>query len=509
VPHGSATGSVDPDSAIDAAPADGPALTRPTPVTDVGWPDANPGGARPHPALAAPAAPAPADPAPAPRGTVDGSGGAPPAPAAPADPTAPVGPAPAAHDPAPPALPVTPAPLPQSARARIGFNHHDLDGWTVTVHGGTEPGKGSVRPGSALLHEGDSFLVGLERAFVMPERPAPLVFSYTDLAFDTSDPDSVNDAFEASVVDAQGHPLVHPFVAGRDAFFNVTEGVGLATGPSAAETGDAVRTVTLDMAGVLPGTEATLRFRLVNNDQDTGTQVRILDVFVPTDNLPPELGISPAAQSVQYSDPVQPVTIAATDDHDGPLTIRTFYSVDGGELTDGLPNGLALDGSGGGGTGTWTVSGIADLAPADYRIRAAVTDADGETSTADATISVAREDAAATYSGAAFVATRSVNESAAVVPLRATVRDVTAVDPAADPHPGDVRHAIVSFVDRDTGAVIASGLPVTLLDPADPKSGVVAYDWAVDLGNADSRSFTLGVVVAGTTRGTAARTTSW
>src|SRR5262249_54870569 len=38
---------------------------------------------------------------------------------------------------------------------------------------------------------------------------------------------------------------------------------------------------------VLPGTSATIRFRLVNNDQDTGTSVSILDVLVPTDNKPP------------------------------------------------------------------------------------------------------------------------------------------------------------------------------------------------------------------------------
>src|SRR5205814_4723560 len=114
------------------------------------------------------------------------------------------------------------------------FNHHDLDGWQVGVVGGTEQGKGSVRPGSALLREGDSFLVGLERPFVVPPNPAPLVFTYTELGFDPSDPDSINDAFEASLVGPDGTTLVLPFAAGRDAFFNASEDVGVALAPGAS-----------------------------------------------------------------------------------------------------------------------------------------------------------------------------------------------------------------------------------------------------------------------------------
>ena len=39
---------------------------------------------------------------------------------------------------------------------------------------------------------------------MVPESPAPVVFRYTELFFDTSDPDSINDAFEASLIDAEG-----------------------------------------------------------------------------------------------------------------------------------------------------------------------------------------------------------------------------------------------------------------------------------------------------------------
>jgi RHS repeat-associated protein len=213
-----------------------------------------------------------------------------PSPSGPPESTAGGGPTPtgaAATPEGPSPTEAAPPPPLRSGQAHIGFNHQNLNGWDITVQGGSEQGKGSVRPGSALLEEGDSFLVGLEQSFVVPANPAALVFTYTDLYFDTSDPDSMNDAFEASLVDAQGRPLVHPFTSDRDAFFNISEELGLATGPGVTETGGAIRTVTVDMAGVLPGTEATIKFRLVNNDQDTGTQVRILDVFVPSANRPP------------------------------------------------------------------------------------------------------------------------------------------------------------------------------------------------------------------------------
>jgi RHS repeat-associated protein len=184
---------------------------------------------------------------------------------------------------------VTPAetgsPPALSGSVPLGFED-GLAPWTIDVVGGTEAGRGSVTAGSAILTEGDSFLVSLERSFVVPENPSPLVFRYTELNFDTSDPDSINDAFEASVVGDDGRTLVQTFASGRDAFFNVSEDVGLALGPGATQEGDAVKTVSLDMTGVTAGTMATVRFRLVNNDQDTETSVHILEVLVPGDEPP-------------------------------------------------------------------------------------------------------------------------------------------------------------------------------------------------------------------------------
>jgi RHS repeat-associated protein len=259
-----------------------------------------------------------------------------------------------------------PPPATRSGTAPIGFQG-GLSAWDVSVVGGSPTGKGSVTAGSAILQEGDSFQVGLQRSFTVPENPAPLVFHYTDLNFDTSDTGSIKDAFEASLVDAQGRNLVHPYAPGRDAFFNVIEGVGLAVGPETVQTGDAVKTVTVDLSGVLPGTEATVRFRLVNNDQDTQTSVHLLDVLAPTENQPPVVdGIAPQTTAEGQS---LSVSTSFTDPDTGDSHTAT---VDWGDGT----SGPATVTPGTGGAGTVTASHVyADNG--SYTARLTVTDAQG------------------------------------------------------------------------------------------------------------------------------------
>src|SRR5439155_20676697 len=48
---------------------------------------------------------------------------------------------------------------------------------------------------------------------------------------------------------------------------------------------------------------------------------------------------------------------------------------------------------------------------------------------------------------------------------------------------------------RDTGAIIAANIPVSLLNAADSKTGIASYDWTVNLGSADSQCFTVGIIV--------------
>lgn len=169
----------------------------------------------------------------------------------------------------------------------LGFDE-DLSGWTRKEFGGSPEGRGSVTNGSAILHEGDSFLVGLEQTFVIPPDATSLQFSFTDLQFDTADSISINDAFEAALVDEQGRSLVHAIASGRDAFFNITEGQNASLGRGSQITGQGVQNVSVDLSALAPGSVAKLIFRLVNNDSDTTTSVRILDVHIGGGDNPPE-----------------------------------------------------------------------------------------------------------------------------------------------------------------------------------------------------------------------------
>lgn len=73
-------------------------------------------------------------------------------------------------------------------------------------------------------------------------------------------------------------PLVGTIVFGRDAFFNITEGESPLLGGGVLYNA-ATRTVTLDISHLTAGSTATLVARLVNNDDDTTTQVGLLPLI--------------------------------------------------------------------------------------------------------------------------------------------------------------------------------------------------------------------------------------
>lgn len=150
----------------------------------------------------------------------------------------------------------------------------DLAGWTVTTAGGGDPGNGSVTVdnGNAVLREGNAFLVTLERTFTVPDEPSRLQFMFSGPSFDTTSVGAMKDAFEVALLDAGGAPLVFPFTPGRDAFFNISEGLSAALGAGTSIDGN---TVTTDLSGLAPGSTFRLVFRLVNNDGDTDTTARI------------------------------------------------------------------------------------------------------------------------------------------------------------------------------------------------------------------------------------------
>ncbi len=152
---------------------------------------------------------------------------------------------------------------------------------TVTPTGGED----------IVLLEGNNFRVDAQRAIAIPDTPSLLSFTYTDLNFDTSDADFINDAFEVALVDSEGNSLVHTIAGSRDAFFNLTEGESASLANGVTVNG---QTVTVNLAGITPGTEGTLIFRLVNNDGDVTSTVRIADIFVEAADVNSPGGVTPA-----------------------------------------------------------------------------------------------------------------------------------------------------------------------------------------------------------------------
>ncbi len=225
---------------------------------------------------------------------------------------------------------------------------------------------------------------------------------------------------------------------------------------------------------------------------------------VQVGNRAPVVVVDTTPRTVQYSDSLAPINIQASDDPGDLLRASAKYRVANGPWTTGLPAGLALTGSGGAGTGAWQIAGNVQVAPGDYVLRIAVADAGGAETASEVPLRVNAEDASAVYTGVRTLSTASKSSSQLTIPLRAVIRDITAVSPSSDSSPGDIRNARVKLVDRNTGGVIASGLPVSLLDPNDLKSGVVTFDWTVNLGSASSKQFRVGVVVEGHYTGVAA-----
>ena len=227
---------------------------------------------------------------------------------------------------------------------------------------------------------------------------------------------------------------------------------------------------------------------------------------VTVQNVGPNVSVTPATQTKQYSDPITPIVLTATDVATDTLNIATAWSTNGTSFTAGLPDeltitgGLTLTGAANQvGTASWTINGIADLDPAKtYTIRVTVSDEDGGSSVKQSVIDIDQEDARATYTGVLYASTPSATNRTATVQLSATIQDLTAVLPGTDADAGLISKATVTFVNRDTGGIIASNVPVALVNPSDPKTGTAVYNWTVTLpNNSISESYTIGVIVNG------------
>ena len=201
---------------------------------------------------------------------------------------------------------------------------------------------------------------------------------------------------------------------------------------------------------------------------------------------PATLTVTADAKTVQYSDPV---TLTAT--------------------ITGFVNGETLETSGVSGSASLTTAATLSLghvtsAPGTY----AITPALGTLAATnyiftfvDGTLTATQEDARAYYTGDALFWGTSATASSAAVTLTATIKDITAVgdDPAHDDYQGDISHATVTFVNRDTGEALSgcTNLPVALVSSGDTTVGTVTCATTLSIANSGATPYAIGIVVSG------------
>ncbi|MBA3335394.1 MAG: tandem-95 repeat protein, partial [Acidobacteria bacterium] len=277
---------------------------------------------------------------------------------------------------------------------------------------------------------------------------------------------------------------------------------------------------TVSSAGVLTYTPAanangtaTVALRIKDNGgtDNSGVDASVTQSFTITVNSvndAPLASNDKATQGLQYSDAIQTINIGGTDIDSQSVTASVSFTKDGGTAQAGLPSGMTLSSPaictasttsliGAGTSCGWTVSGRAMVAPGTYVVTVTVSDGALSNSTGF-TITVNREDARATYTGALFAATSTVSSGTATVTLAATIQDISAILGNPDTLPGDIRNATVRFVNRDAGdATLCTASGIGLVNLSDLTVGTATCNWTANIGTSDAQSFTVGIVVEG------------
>jgi hypothetical protein len=112
-------------------------------------------------------------------------------------------------------------------------------------------------------------------------------------------------------------------------------------------------------------------------------------------------------------------------------------------------------------------------------------------------ITIKAEDARSVFSGTSIVATAGATSGSAVVTLRATIQDISALssDPSYDVYSGDIRNAKIRFLNGT--ADISGYLTPVLITQADKKTGVVTFTWNVNIGNASDIEYNIYTEISG------------
>ena len=170
-------------------------------------------------------------------------------------------------------------------------------------------------------------------------------------------------------------------------------------------------------------------FTYTIDDGHGGTATATVNVTVNAVNDAPVFTINLLSQTVQYSDPIIPVTVSVSDvdDATADLTLSVLSS---------LPAGLTVTPNG---VGALTISGNPTVVAGVYPINLQVTDPHNATTNATVTITVNKETAETSYTGDLSVVTAGPTITTATVRLGAHLTQ------DADGAPGDITLARVTF----------------------------------------------------------------
>ncbi|MBE9061400.1 putative Ig domain-containing protein [cf. Phormidesmis sp. LEGE 11477] len=180
--------------------------------------------------------------------------------------------------------------------------------------------------GGIVLQENEDFSPTYTQSVTVPDDPSSLSFTF-DADFDTASIGEIRDAFEVALLDQDGRSLVHTVGSNQDVFFNLTEGVAQESAAGVSIDGNRI---TLDVSDLAPRTEAQLVFRLVNNDDDTQTTVRINSIEVSSESGG-DLSITPSRTGAV----TQAVDLTRLEDVSGwlrPAYGQTSFNGDTAEL---------------------------------------------------------------------------------------------------------------------------------------------------------------------------------
>jgi hypothetical protein len=150
------------------------------------------------------------------------------------------------------------------------------------------------------LQEGSDFFPTEQVSFTAPDTPSVLRFTLTP-EFDTTDPNHINDAIEVAIVNSQGESVVHTLSDEQQTILNWTEGeeIQLAPGVSYDSTTGEVE---VNLVGLSAGQEFDVMFRLVNNDEDSTTQVIIEELELIEAPLGMSAPVSEGIPTSQFND---------------------------------------------------------------------------------------------------------------------------------------------------------------------------------------------------------------